>query len=1109
VTDLTRRLASLPEDQRAQFLGRLRAQIEGAATRGPRPRRDTGPAPLSHSQETLWFLDKLAPGQPTYSVPLCYRVRGELDVGALRAALTAMVARHEALRAAIVEHPEGPVQVIADEIPVELPVREMTGVNAAEREAQALSILAEESQAPFDLSQLPLWRAFLLRLAPDDHFFFFNVHHIMFDGWSLGRFSAELAELYRAGVEGTQANLPGLAIQYPDYACWQREWLSGGAMDNLASYWRDTLAGAEVLDFPTDRPRGDTITFSGAYEQVGLDADVVAATRELARQEGVTPFVAYLAAFFVFLHRCTGADDMVIGSPNANRRYASVESVLGFFINMMVLRADLSGELTFRELMRRLKPVAQDALAHGDLPFGKVVEAVRPPRDPSRSPIFQIVFALQNVGAPVRLPGLAVSSVGTRPATSRFDMSWNLVERDDANALIGIEYNTDLFDASSIIGFAGHYRELLRKLTATPDAPLDRADMLTAAERDTLVRLGSGPSRPVRDTTIVAEFEAQARRAPRALAVKCGGTEMTYGELNRAANRLAALLRENGAGPGTTVGICLPRQADLIVSMLAVLKSGAAYLPLDPAHPAIRVATIAADAGAVLILSGAAGTSSLVDVGAPVLVLPEQADQLSALPGDDIPLTTGPADNAYVIYTSGSTGQPKGVAIEHGWVVCFTDSVTELFGLTPADRILGFASVTFDVSVFEIFSALLTGASLRFLTDEERLSMEALQAVMENGGITVIDLPPAVMSLLEPERFSDLRVVFAGCEAYSGALVNRWKPGRRFFNGYGPTECTVTMTAHDCQGTWESSPPIGLPMANHVAHVLDSKLRLLPAGVPGELVIGGTGLARGYLKSPALTAEKFVTDPFGTAPNGRLYRTGDLVKRLPDGSLTFLGRVDQQVKIRGLRIETGEIESAMASYPGIGQVCVRAWADDEGDKHLVGYVTTAGSRPEPRQLRDHLAQRLPGYMIPAFFVTLPELPLNSSGKVDRRRLPDPDPVAAAAAATDAPRNDTERVLLHEILSPLLRNDQVGIHDDFFRVGGNSLQAVQLMSGINRRFSVEIPLADFFAAPTVAHLAAIVDTSRISALSDDDLLDMLESMPEDQVGRLLGETETSP
>jgi amino acid adenylation domain-containing protein len=1108
VTDMTKRLASLPEDRRAQFLAQLRAQIEGAATRGPRPRNDTGPAPLSHSQETLWFLDKLAPGQPTYSVPLCYRIRGDLDIGVLRAALAAMVARHEALRTAIVEREEGPVQVIADEVPVELPVYEATGADSSEREAAALEILAEQTRTPFELSRMPLWRAFLVRVAPDDHFFFFNVHHIVFDGWSLGLFSAGLAELYRAGVEGTPAQLPELAIQYPDYACWQREWLSSEGMDKLSAYWRDQLAGAEVLDFPADRPRGDTITFNGSYEQIDLGTDVAAQVREVAKQEGVTPFVGYLAAFFVFLKRCTGIDDLVIGSPNANRRHSSTESVLGFFINMMVLRADLSGDLTYRELVRRLKPVAQDALAHGDLPFGKLVEAVQPPRDPSRSPVFQIVFALQNVGAPVRLPGLAVSSTGMRPGTSRFDMSWNLIDRNDGGSQIGIEYNSDLFDASSIIGFAGHYRELVRKLTAAPDAALDSVDMLTAAERHDLIRVGSGPSRPVRDTTIVAGFEAQVRRAPQATALICSGSEMTYGELNQAANRLAVLLREHGAKPGTTVGICQPRRADLVVSMLAVLKTGAAYLPLDPAHPAARVAMIAADAGAVLILAGAADAISSADVDAPVLVLPELADQLAALPGDDAPSPASSRDDAYVIYTSGSTGQPKGVAIEHGSVVSFIDSVTELFELTPADRMLGFASATFDVSIFEIFSALLTGASLRYLTDQERLSVETLQAVMEKDGITVIDLPPAVMSLLEPERFGDLRIVFAGCEAYSGALVNRWNAGRRFINGYGPTECTVTMTVQECAGTWTSSPPIGLPMVNHVAHVLDSRLRLLPAGVPGELVIGGAGLTHGYLGSPELTAEKFVTDPFGTAPNGRLYRTGDLVKRLPDGSLTFLGRVDQQVKIRGLRIEIGEIESAMASYPGIGQVCAGVWADDSGEKHLVGYLTSAGSQPGPGPLRDHLAQRLPAYMIPAFFVTLPELPLNSSGKVDRRRLPDPDPASAASAATDEPRNDTERVLLHEVLIPLLHNDRIGIHDDFFRVGGNSLQAVQLMSSINRRFSVEIALADFFAAPTVAHLATIVDARQISAMSDDELLDMLENMPDDQVSRLLGDTGTS-
>ncbi|MGH3160175.1 MAG: condensation domain-containing protein, partial [Streptosporangiaceae bacterium] len=467
MTEMMKRLASLPEGRRAQFLAQLRAQVEGAATRGPRPRRDTGPAPLSHSQETLWFLDKLAPDSPTYSVPLCTRIRGDLDLAALRGALAEVVARHEALRTAIVEHEEGPVQIVAAQVPVELPVREVSGL--ADPQAAARALLDEAIHTPFDLTKMPMWRAFLVQLAPDDHYFFFNVHHIVFDGWSMGLLSGELAELYRAAVEGTPADLPDLPVQYPDYSCWQREWLSGDGLDELAGYWREQLSGAEVLEFPTDRPRGDSLSFNGSFETVPVDRSAMARTQALAREEGVTPFNVYVAAFLTLLQRYSGLDDLVIGSPNANRRHNSVERVIGFFINMMVLRADLSGNPTFRELIQRLKPVLRDAFVHGDLPFGKLVDAVNPARDPSRSPIFQIVFALQNVGSPVTLPGLDVTGEEVRLGTSRFDMSWNLVEKPDADGAVAIEYNTDLFDADSILTFAGHFRELLANLTETPD----------------------------------------------------------------------------------------------------------------------------------------------------------------------------------------------------------------------------------------------------------------------------------------------------------------------------------------------------------------------------------------------------------------------------------------------------------------------------------------------------------------------------------------------------------------------------------------------------------------------------------------------------------------
>lgn len=1102
MTDMTQRLAALPVQRRAQFLAQLRAQAEDAVTQGPSPRGDTGPAPLSPTQETLWFMNRLASDSPAYNLQWCTRLRGDLDVSALRSALAMVVARHEALRAAIVEREEGPVQVVAPEIAVELPLIEVAGDDHEQRLAAARTLVNEHANAPFDLSKVPMWRATLLRVASDDHLFLFDVHHIICDGWSLGVLTSELAEVYRSLRDGDDPRLPDVPLQYPDFAVWQRGWLDSGRLDKLASYWRDKLAGAEVLEFPTDRPRGDTLTVAGDVGSFSVGHEGLDRARELAQEEGASPFVVFIAVLFALLHRYCGMDDLMIGSPNANRPHDSVSSMIGSFVNMIVLRADLSGDPTFRELVQRVKRVAWEANAHGDLPFTMLVDAVEPIRDPSRSPLFQIVFALQNAGTAIDLPGLVASQEVVRVGTSRFDMSWNMVEPTvpGTDGRLDIEFNTDLFDGESIDRFARHYDGLLRTLTADPDALLSAADVLTPADKEFLAEVSSGPVRSVRETTIVAQFEARVEESPDSIAVVVEDVGTSYAELNARANRLAALLRERGAGPGTRIGLCLRRTVDLTTSMLAVLKTGAAYVPLDPTHPSARVAEITADASVRAVITQVETAEAVSAIDAPVVVLDDVRAQLEAMPAHNPPLAAQPGDIAYVIYTSGSTGRPKGVLLGHRGVVNFIDSTRDLFDLTPADRVLGFASVTFDVSVFETFSALLTGACLCLATDDERLSIDRLQSLMERARVTVIDLPPTVMPLLTPEKFTDLRIAFVGGEAFGGELVNRWNPGRRLFNGYGPTECTVTMIVEECPGTWDASPPIGIPMANHVAHVLDSGLRQVPIGVPGELVIGGVGLARGYLDRAELTAEKFVTDPFGTAPGGRLYRTGDLVKRLPDGRLIFLGRLDQQVKIRGLRIELGEVESALASVAGVGPVSVRPWTDEAGNKHLVGYLTGVVEQELP-SVREQLGALLPSYMIPSYFVVLDELPLTSSGKVDWRRLPAPEPESAADGSDDEPRNATERVLLREVLAPMLRNDRLGVHDDFFQAGGDSLQAAQLMSAINRRFEVEIALADFFVSPTAAHLASIIDEVRAARLSDDDLLDMLENLSDEEAARM--------
>ncbi|MFD9324048.1 amino acid adenylation domain-containing protein [Streptomyces sp. NPDC060053] len=1109
MSEMIKRLARLPEDRRAAFIAQLRA---GGNQTGPRqaaaaPTPAGRPAPLSFAQETLWFLDQLSPGRATYNVGTSYRIAGALDVAALRRALRATVARHETLRTAFRRGPDGMLQDL-------LTVQEATagllsevhdvaagpaaaGYEAARRRATELGRL------PFDLTRGPLWRADLLRLSDRDHLLVFVVHHVVFDGWSGEVFTDDLAASYAAET-GTGAPPPSLPVQYGDYAHWQRERLSGATYENLAAHWRERLAGAPTLDLPTDRPRPAETTYDGTYRRGVLAPGTADAVRTLADSAGVRPYVVHLAAFLVLLHRYTGQEDLVIGTPMANRDTVEVERLIGFFVNMLVLRTDLSGAPSFRELLGRVDRTVQEAFEHGELPFERVVDAVRPPRDPSRSPLFQVVFAFQDgVDAKLSLPGLTVEQESLDPGTSRFDLSWNISSRPEG-LVVEAEFNSDLFDPESIDQLLAHYGQVLSSVTADPDVAVSRATLLTADERTELLTRWNGPRLALPEVSVPEMFRSRARTAPDAVALVVGDEQLDYAELERRANRLAHLLRRHGAAPGERVALCLDRTPDLVVAVLAVLFTGAAYVPVDPGYPPARIAAILDDATPVAVVTHAGPAGKLADADAPLLVLDGLAETLAAQPDTAPAVEIAPDDVAYVLYTSGTTGRPKGVLIEHHSVIAFVRAAQELFGLTETDRVLGYASANFDVSVGEMFNALLTGARLHLVRDDERLDMARLQELLETGGITVTDLPPTVMALLDPERLTALRIVFVGGEAFPGELVNAWNPGRRFFNGYGPTECTVTMIVHECPGHWISSPPIGLPIANHVGHVLDEHFEPVPYGVAGELVIGGAGLTRGYLGAPGLTREKIVPDPFGSTPDGRLYRTGDLVRRRRDGSLVFVGRIDQQIKIRGLRIELGDVEAALATFPGIGQLAVVPWTDPHGERHLVAYTTFGGDpAPEAGAIRAHLADRLPAYMVPPFHVTLDALPLTVSGKVDHRRLPAPETSAdtSGSGAESRPRTDTERVLATEVFAEVLRRETVGVHDHFFELGGNSLQAAQLMSRIGERFQVRVGLAEFFRSPTVAHLAAIVDRLRLEAAPEVDLLALIEGLSDEEAERL--------
>ncbi len=1083
------------QQRKEDFFARLKDAASARPT-GPRRREREGPAPLSFAQRSLWFLDKVESGLPTYNIGYCYRLRGALDVAALRETLAGVVARHDSLRTYAVNESDGPVQMVVDAIDVPLPVEEVTGPDAVTR---GFALAQEIAQRPFDLSTPPLWRAAVYRLGPDDHIFVFVVHHIVFDGWSIGVFTEELEAGYRAARSGGPVPAPP-AIQYADFAEWQRDRLRGPDLDRLTAYWRRRLADAPIFELPADRPRPAQIGYSGALVRRGFAPDLSHALTELARGADTTAYAAYVTAFAAVLHRYTGTTDVIFGSPSASRSNADVASIIGFLINMLVVRADVSGEPTFRELLDRMKVVINEALDHADLPFERLVDAVRPPRDPSRSPLFQIAFTFQNAAdTTLSLPGVEAEEHTLDFGTSRFDMSWNLYH-DDAGTAVVVEFNTDLYDPATIERLLTHYERILRTMVTDPDTRVADAPMLTDDELTALLHSYDGPGGERPDATIVELFEQRVDADPRAVAVTGDGYSLGYAELDRAANLLAHRLRELGAGPGRLVAICLPRVPDLTVSLLAVLKSGAGYVPLDPAHPTGRLTGILDDAEPVAVIATGDAADRLSGSGATVVRLDGGLD---GRPETRPERLNRPDDVAYVLYTSGSTGRPKGVPITHRNVVNFIGTVQELFELTPGDCVLGYAAAVFDVSVFETFGALLTGARLRLTSDTERLDIDKLQRILATEGVTVIDMPPPVMELLDPEPFHELRIVFVGGEAFSGELVNRWNPGRRFFNGYGPTECTVTMIIEECHGRWTGTPPIGLPMANHVAHVVDAKLNLVPYGVPGELVIGGAGLTRGYLNRDELTAEKFVKDPFGTAPDGRLYRTGDLVKRRHDGHIEFLGRIDTQIKIRGLRIELGEIEAVLAEHAGVRTAVVEARPDPKGDRHLVGYVVPAGGRTvDPTALRTHLAAYLPAYMIPAFFVELDEVPLSASGKVDRARLPAPD--IERHERLTGPRNETERVVAEEIYGPLLGIEAPDVHESFFLAGGNSLQATQLIFRASHRFDVEIALAEFFREPTLAHLAVLIDRAALAKLGEEEQIRRLETMSDEEVGRLLGD-----
>jgi amino acid adenylation domain-containing protein len=1085
----------LSESQRALLIARLRQGRQSTPTGIPRRPAGTGAdtgagvrgLPLSFGQEQLWFLDRFEPGLSTYNIPCTLRIRGPLDVPALARALEAVVERHEALRTRFVSDAEGnPHQEIGESAGIDLPLLDLAGTGAGRQDAQARlrDAVRASWDRPFDLSRGPLIRFELARTAPDEHVLVAVVHHIVFDGWSAGVLLRDIAALYEARVTGRASQLPELPVQVADVALWERGRLTGPVLDGLHEHWRRTLAGSPDLDLPTDRPRPALIAHEGGVERLDLGAGALAGVQALSSQEGTTPTVVLMAAFVVLLHRYSGQDDVVVGTLSANRGRAELAPLIGYFVNTLPIRADLSADPTIGELIAHLRAATVEAYAHQELPFAKLVEALRVERDPSRGPVVQalVTHVEPGEGPVVAADGVEFEQIGplADPNTAKFELT--LVTRIvDGGLQVELAYASALFDRSTVRRMLGNLAVLLEGMAADLTRRVSQAPVLTEAERRReLVEWNS--TRVELPTGCVHEhFERQVDRTPQGVAAEFDSEVVPYAELNAQANRIARRLHAYGVGPEVFVGVSMAPSTRRLAVLLGIMKAGGAYVPLDPTLPAERLAYMMTDTAMPVLVADDAGVAALPQTQADVLPIDQEWERIGELDGANPGFAVKPANAAYVIYTSGSTGRPKGVVVEHRQVVNHALGMVRQWQVGPADRVLQFASLNFDVSVMDMFTALLSGARAVVASNEVRLSPPRLAALIRDREVTFACLPPAVMNLLTGERFPRLRMLMAAGEEVSVELARAWlRPGLRLVNGYGPTEDTVIATFAELDRSMVP-PPIGLPVANQQAYVLDPHLNPVPVGVVGELYLGGAGVARGYLNAPDLTEQRFVPDPFRDEPGARLYKTGDLVRRLPDGNIVFLGRRDGQVKIRGLRVELGEIETALMAHPDVAQVVVITAEDAAGQKMLVGYVRlrTAGSAGPvagPAELRRHLAEGLPGYMVPAHLVILDSFPLNASGKVDRAALPPVKPAEAATGSRTpgvAPATPTEQALA-DIYTRLLRLPRVSVDQGFFELGGNSLQAMQLVTRIHREFGVDIAVTAVFLAPTVRRLAARIE-----------------------------------
>jgi amino acid adenylation domain-containing protein len=1041
------------------------------------PIQRNGNLPLSYSQERMWFLYRFEPDSSAYNVLAGIRLKGNLNVSALQQTFNEIVQRHESLRTTFPTIDGSPGQIISASRQHDVPVIDLREYPQVDREDRAIALASQETQKPFNLEKDPLLRSTIFRVEDEEFIAVVVMHHIISDAWSVSVLWQEIAAYYSAFYHDKPVELPDMPIQMVDFAHWQRDWLQGTRLQDQLAYWKKQLAAAPtILELPTDYPRPPIQTYHGENYFLTLSPELLNNVKELSKGQSVTPFMTLLAVFNLLLYYYTGQDDILVATPIANRQWLRAETLIGTFVNTLVMRTDLSKNPTFRELLKRVREMALNAYLNQDFPFERLVEEVQPERTASHSPLVQVMFSLANAPMPtISLPDLEWEVLDIDGGAAQFDLTLVMVDTTDVQAT-SIVYNTDLFKRETIARMADQLVMLLELVTENPDHQLSEISILSEKERQLMATWNATERAYPSDSCLHQLIEAQAERTPDATAVIFEGQKLSYRDLNSRANQLAHHLQKLGVIAESVVGIHLERSLEMMIALLGVMKAGGTYVPLDPAFPKNRLDMIVEEAKVHVLLSQHDLADNLAVGDAPVLALDTGWDTISEEPDDNPISGTIPDNLLYIIFTSGSTGKPKGVQLEHRSVVNFLNSMHREPGLIPDDVLLTVTTLSFDIAVLELYLPLMIGATVVIPTRETTLDGNKLMRLMEDTNTTVMQATPATWQILLEAGWhgkEDLKALCGG-EAIPLELVDKLLPRvASLWNMYGPTETTVWSTTGKLTQA-EGFIPIGKPIDNTTVHILDEWLRPVPIGVPGELHIGGDGLARGYHNRPDLTAEKFIPDPFSHKTDARLYKTGDLARFLPNGTIQFFGRMDNQVKVRGFRIELGEIETILDRQSDVRQNVVVVREDKPGDKRLVAYIIAEDSRTlDMARLRESLHETLPQYMIPSAFVELDSFPLTPNGKINRRALPPPDPTMFETVETYvAPRNATEAKLA-KIWEEVLQLERVGIHDNFFDLGGHSLLAVRLFSQIEKTFDKQLPLATLFRSPTVAYLAELL------------------------------------